>query len=119
MSVFKKDRIRAQRRKLRVRNSLQRGTSAVPRISVFRSLQHIYVQIIDDVRGVTLASSSSLVVDVKEGTKKDVAHKVGLDIAQKAKEQGISAAMFDRGQCRYTGRVQALAEGVRQGGIQV
>lgn len=117
MATNKKDKIRAERRALRVKSRLKKGTSQVPRISVFRSLKHIYVQFIDDIQGTTLISSSSHIVQ-KDGSKKDVAFEVGLDVAKKAQEKGIQMAVFDRGKYRYLGRTKALAEGVRQGGIQ-
>lgn len=118
MAINKKDRICAARRALRIRGRLKKGTQLTPRLSVFRSLKHIYAQMIDDVAGITLVSSSSKVIESQEGDKKDMAHAVGLDLAKKAKEKGITAAIFDRGRYRYLGRAQALAQGVREGGIQ-
>lgn len=118
MAIHKKDRICGQRRVLRVRGSLKKGTSLAPRISIFRSLKHIYAQMIDDVVGMTLVSSSSHILDNIEGDKKDVAYAVGLDLAKKALEKGIQRAVFDRGGYRYLGRAKALAEGMREGGVQ-
>jgi large subunit ribosomal protein L18 len=119
VAINHRDRMRAQRRKLRVRNALKRGTAVKPRLSVFRSLQHIYVQMIDDIGGKTLASSSSMVLPKAKGDKKEIARLVGLDLAKQAQKQGLTVAFFDRGSSRYTGRVKALADGVREGGIQI
>lgn len=118
MAITKKNRLSAEKRKLRVRGNLKKGTAAAPRISVFRSLNNIYVQMIDDASSTTLVSSSSQALDSIEGVKSDVAFAVGLDLAKKAKERGIEKAFFDRGRYRYLGRVKALADGVREGGIQ-
>ena len=119
MAFNKRDKKRAERRTLRVRAKLKNGTQTQPRLSVFRSLNHIYAQMIDDIAGVTLVSSSSVVLKNVNGDKKAVAHAVGLDLAKRAKEKGISNALFDRGSNHYIGRVKALAEGVRAGGVQV
>jgi large subunit ribosomal protein L18 len=119
VAINHRDRMRAHRRKLRVRNALKRGTAVKPRLSVFRSLHHIYVQMIDDICGKTLASSSSLVIPAAKGDKKAIARLVGLDLASQAQKQGLTVAFFDRGSSRYTGRVKALADGVREGGIQI
>lgn len=113
----RKDIIRKERRVRRVRNAQQRGTK--PRVSVFRSLNHIYGQIIDDVAQVTIASSSSLVVKNASGDKKSVAHAVGKDLAARAQEKGINTLIFDRGSFTYHGRVQAFVEGLREGGMQI
>ena len=95
------------------------GTSERPRLNVFRSETNIYAQIIDDVNGVTLVSASSLEKDFAcEGTKSDAAKKVGMIIAERAKAKGIDTVVFDRGGYVYHGRVQALAEGAREGGLQ-
>lgn len=106
-----------QRRQMRVRRGV-RGASERPRLTVFRSNKGIYAQIIDDMAGQTLASASSL--DIKEaGLKKsDVAARVGEILAGKAKEKNIDKVVFDRGSYLYHGRVKALADGVRKGGIQ-
>jgi large subunit ribosomal protein L18 len=88
---------------------------------VFRSSKHIYAQIIDDAKGVTLAAASSLDKDLraklKNGGNKDAAREVGLLIASRAKAAGVDAIMFDRGGYLYHGRVKALAEGARDGGL--
>ena len=95
------------------------GTPERPRLNVFRSAANIYAQIIDDVNGVTLASASSREKDFAcEGTKSDAAKQVGLTVAERAKAKGIDTVVFDRGGYVYHGRVQALAEGAREGGLQ-
>lgn len=103
----------------RLRKKIE-GTEARPRLCVFRSLSNIYAQVIDDSRGKTLVSASSLEANVK-GTgkkKKDVAKAVGNLVAQRAKGAGITAVVFDRGGYQYHGRVQALAEAAREGGLK-
>ena len=95
------------------------GTPERPRLNVFRSGANIYAQIIDDVNGVTLASASTLEKDFTcEGTKSDAAKLVGIHVAERAKAKGIDTVVFDRGGYVYHGRVQALAEGAREGGLQ-
>ena len=95
------------------------GTPARPRLNVFRSETNIYAQVIDDVNGVTLVSASSLEKDFAcEGTKSDAAKQVGMTVAERAKAKGIEVVVFDRGGYVYHGRVQALAEGAREGGLQ-
>ena len=102
----------------RVRGKVS-GTAECPRLNVFRSLQHIYAQLIDDVNGVTLASASSTEKDFEDyGGNKSAAHKVGEMIAQRAADKGITECVFDRGGYIYHGRVQELAEGARQGGLK-
>ena len=110
---------KAQKRKkihLRIRKHIK-GTANVPRLNVFRSNKAIYCQIIDDLAGNTLASASSLDVEAS-GTKSDLAKRVGLAIAEKAKSQNIQQVVFDRAGYLYHGRVKALAEGAREGGLQ-
>ncbi len=92
------------------------GTSLRPRIAVFKSGQHIYAQIIDDEKRVTLVSNSDLTVKV--GTKTEKALKVGEELAKKAKNKKIKSIVFDRGGFKYHGRVAALAEGLRKGGLE-
>ena len=95
------------------------GTPERPRLNVFRSETNIYAQVIDDVNGVTLVSASSLEKDFAcEGTKSDAAKQVGLNVAERAKAKGIENVVFDRGGYVYHGRVKALAEGAREGGLQ-
>lgn len=105
-------------RHTRVRSKIS-GTAECPRLNVFRSLQHIYAQLIDDVNGVTLASASTVEKDFTEyGGNKSAAHEVGKLIAQRAADKGITECVFDRGGYVYHGRVQELAEGAREGGLK-
>ena len=99
----------------RSRNKIK-GTPERPRLSVFRSTQHIYAQIIDDTVGKTLVAASTLEVKV-DGTKTDAAKAVGAAVAKKALENGIEKVVFDRGGNLYHGRIQALAEGAREAGL--
>ncbi len=92
------------------------GTPERPRLAVFRSAKHIYAQIIDDVKGVTLVSASTLNVNA-EGTKTDAAKAVGEVVAKKALDAGITKVVFDRGGNIYHGRIKALAEGAREAGL--
>jgi large subunit ribosomal protein L18 len=112
---------RQLRRRKHVRRSIV-GTAERPRLTVFRSSKHIYAQLIDDLNGVTLASASSLLGDVKKdvayGGNVKAATSVGTKIAEIAKERGIAKAAFDRGHYRYHGRIKALAEAARKGGLQ-
>ena len=105
------------KRHKRVRAKIS-GTAECPRLNVFRSLQHIYAQLIDDVAGVTLVSASSTEKDFTNyGGNKDAAKEVGKLLAERAKEKNITDVVFDRGGYVYTGRVAALAEGAREGGL--
>lgn len=108
------------RRHTRVRKKIS-GTAETPRMSVFRSLNHIYVQVIDDVKGVTLCSASTMEKDVKaqiaDLSKTDAAKVVGKTVAEKAKKLGVKEVVFDRGGYIYTGRVQAVADGAREAGL--
>lgn len=108
-----------QRRHARVRKHVS-GTAETPRLNVYRSLNHIYVQVIDDVKGVTLCSSSTLVkgADLGGKTKTQQAEFVGSDVAAKAKKAGITEVVFDRGGYLYTGRVKALADAARAAGLK-
>ncbi|EDK32294.1 50S ribosomal protein L18 [Clostridium kluyveri] len=107
-----------KKRHLRVRKKIF-GTSEVPRLSVYRSEKNIYAQIIDDIKGTTLVSASSVDKDFKgNGSNKEAAKVVGKMIADKAIEKGIKEVVFDRGGYIYHGRVQNLAEGAREGGLQ-
>lgn len=109
-----------QKRHRRVREHVN-GTAARPRLSVYRSLTHIYAQLIDDVKGVTVCSSSTIAKGVNAGgmNKTAAAEAVGKDLAKKAKSLKIKEAVFDRGGYLYTGRVKALAEGARSGGLKI
>lgn len=115
---------RNQLRKIRhkrVRSKIT-GTAAKPRLNVFRSTSHIYAQLIDDVKGVTLASASTLSGELKselEGkTKQEAAKIVGIAIGKKALANGIGQVVFDRGGYIYMGRVQQLADGAREAGLK-
>lgn len=109
------------RRHKRVRKKIS-GTPEVPRLCVFRSNKNIYAQIIDDSNGTTLVAASSLEPEVKDqissGADKAAAKVVGQAIAKKALDKGIENVVFDRGGYVYTGRVQELAEGAREGGLK-
>lgn len=108
-----------QKRHLRLRNKVQ-GTPEIPRLNVFRSLNHIYAQVIDDVNGVTLVSASTVDKDIKlDVTSNKVAAKeVGKLVAERAKLKGIEKVVFDRGGYIYHGRVKELAEAAREAGLQ-
>lgn len=111
--------MRSLKRVLRVRRKLkEKSDFSLPRVSIFRSLRHIYAQLINDVDGTTLASSSTLQIDVT-GDKKMKARAVGRELATRAQEKGITAVRIDRGGKRYHGRVQELVEGMRESGIHV
>jgi len=105
------------RRALRVRNKVAQNLG-IPRLSVFRSNQHIWAQIIDDKHGKTLASSSTKVLKETTGTKSEKAAAVGAAIAKIALSKNIIKIRFDRGLYRYHGRVKALADGARLGGLK-
>ena len=111
-----KQAARRLRIKRRVRSKIS-GTAERPRLSVYRSNTHIYAQLIDDASGHTLAAASSLEDGIDEGKRIDVSRSVGERLAEKAKEAGIERAVFDRNGYRYHGRVRALAEGARKGGL--
>ena len=117
--VSKKDSNQARlRRHTRVRGKIT-GTVQRPRLNVYRSLNHIYAQIIDDVNGVTLVAASSVEKDFgMAGGNKEAAKKVGELIAKRAAEKGITEVVFDRGGYVYHGRVKELAEGAREGGLK-
>lgn len=117
-----------QRRRYRTRNKIRRvnidrvsNRETRPRLSVFRSGKQMYAQVIDDLKGVTLASASTLDAELKEklksGATKDAATEVGKLVAERAKKAGVTKIVFDRGQYVYHGRVQALADGAREAGL--
>ncbi len=107
-----------KRRHRRVRGKIS-GTAACPRLNVFRSLKGIYAQIIDDTTATTLISASTLDTELEGASgNKEGAKKVGLLIAKKAKEKGITEVVFDRGGYLYHGRVKELADGAREGGLK-
>lgn len=108
-----------QKRIKRIRKKIS-GTLACPRLRVFKSAKHIYAQIIDDVAGRTLASMSTLDCALKDEQlkgKKSQAHKVGVLLAEKAKQCGVEKVVFDRGGYLYHGRVKSLSEGAREAGL--
>ncbi len=105
------------KRHARVRNKIS-GTAERPRLSVFRSEKHIYAQIIDDAAGVTLASASTMEKDYEGSTgNKDAARAIGIAVAKRAVEKGITDVVFDRSGYIYHGRIKELAEGAREGGL--
>ena len=110
---------RRQRIRYNVRKNVS-GTSAKPRLSVFRSNTDIYAQIIDDTKGATIAAASTKDKDIKaqSGTKADKSKLVGDAIARKATELGVSEVVFDRGGYLYHGRVKSVADGAREGGLK-
>jgi large subunit ribosomal protein L18 len=107
------------RRQRRARYALRKAANGRPRLSIFRSGKHIYAQVIDDRKGVTLAAASSLdeKLTVKTGANKDAATAVGKLIAERAIAAGVKAVVFDRGGYQYHGRVAALATAAREGGL--
>ena len=105
-----------KRRAYRTRTKINKGINKQPRLSVFRSNQHIYAQLIDDIKGETLISASSH--EVKGKNKTDIAKAVGKLIAQKAKKASVEKVIFDKGQYKYHGRVKALAESARENGLK-
>ena len=108
------------RRKRRVRTALRARSGSRPRLSVHRSGKHIYAQIIDDTAGTTIASASTLDKDVKvkTGATRDSAAAVGKALAERAKKAGVSTVVFDRGGFLFHGRVKALADAAREGGLE-
>lgn len=110
---------RRQRIQYRIRKTIS-GTPARPRLAVFRSNKEIYAQLIDDLNGKTLLSASSREKELAsaKGTKIEISKMVGQRVAEKAKEAGIEAVVFDRGGYLYHGRVKSLAEGAREGGLK-
>lgn len=110
-----------KRRHERVRKKIK-GTAEAPRFDVYRSLNHIYVQVIDDVKGVTIVSASTvekeLKAQVENLTKTEAAKLVGKVAAERALEKGVKTVVFDRGGYLYTGRVQAVADGAREAGLE-
>ena len=112
----------SDRRKARVRRTLRDRAGGKPRLSVFRSSKQIYAQIIDDGKGATLAAASSLEKDqraaLKSGATVDAAKAVGKLVAERALQAGVKEVVFDRGSYMYHGRVKALADAAREGGLQ-
>jgi large subunit ribosomal protein L18 len=120
MANIRGSKKRRQMRHRRIRKSIS-GTTVKPRLAVFRSLKHIHAQIIDDAAGSTIVAASSIEPQVrsqKEGMKKsDVSRAIGQLIAQRAREKGIGSVVFDRGGHQYHGRIKALADAAREGGL--
>ena len=120
MRLEDKERLRKKRHK-RVRYKLS-GTAERPRLNVSRSINHIYAQLIDDNAGHTLAAASTVEADMKSSLKSggnvEAAKTVGKLIAERGKAAGIAAVVFDRGGYKYHGRIQALADGAREGGLE-
>jgi len=110
-----------ERRRARVRRAVKAAAGTRPRLSVFRSSKHIYAQVIDDVKGQTLAAASSMEKTTRDGGKTganiDAAKAVGKLLATRAVEKGIKEVVFDRGRYLYHGRVKALADAAREGGL--
>ncbi len=121
--MFLRDNNRRERKQIRVRKKIS-GTAERPRLCVFRSLSNIYVQLVDDVNSVTLCEASSIskeIVDEVKNTKTKVSKSklVGKLAAKRAIEKGITTAVFDRGGLQYHGRIKAVAEGAREGGLKL
>ncbi|HEY5964401.1 MAG TPA: 50S ribosomal protein L18 [Xanthobacteraceae bacterium] len=110
---------RTLRRKASVRRTVKAAASGRKRLSVHRSGKHIYAQVIDDVKGLTLASASSLEKDMraKSGANVEAAKAVGMLVARRAVEKGVKDVVFDRGGYRYHGRIKALGDAAREGGL--
>ncbi|GGE82318.1 50S ribosomal protein L18 [Mycetocola zhadangensis] len=119
MAVKSKSAAR-DRRHARLRKKIE-GTAVRPRLVVTRSARHVFVQVVDDSKGFTLASASTLEADLRtfDGDKTAKAKKVGELVAERAKSAGIEEVVFDRGGNRYAGRVAAIAEGAREGGLNL
>ena len=120
--IGRKKYLARKRRHRRVRRKIS-GTAARPRMNVYRSNRHVFVQVIDDVQGRTLVSCSTidkaLAAQLSEMKKVDAAKLVGQTVAARAKDAGIESVVFDRGGFRFTGRVAAVAEGAREAGLQL
>lgn len=120
--ITKSDKNKARlKRHLRVRKKIE-GTTARPRLNIFRSSKHMYAQLIDDTTGVTIVAASTqdkeLKSDIGNGGNVEAARKVGALIAERAKEKGLDKVVFDRGGYLYHGRVQALADAAREAGLE-
>ena len=119
--ITKGDKNQARKKRhYRIRKVIK-GTPERPRLSVFRSSKHIYAQVIDDTKGVTIVAASTnekTIGEIANGGNVEAAQKVGALIAQKAKEKGIEKVVFDRGGYLYHGRIQALADAAREAGLQ-
>lgn len=116
ISQRKRNEIR-QRVHTRIRRRLT-GTAERPRLNVYRSLNHIYAQVIDDAQGMTLVSASTVAAKSKTGGNVAAAKEIGKQIAERAKEKGITKVVFDRGGYLYHGRIKALADAAREAGLE-
>jgi large subunit ribosomal protein L18 len=116
-NVQKRKKALREKRKARVRSRLF-GVEVKPRLSVYRSLAHIYAQIVDDSKSATLIAASDSEIKDKKLTKKEAAEAVGKLLAEKSLQKGISEVVFDRGGFKYHGRISALAEAARKGGLK-
>lgn len=117
MQVQRKRNEIRQRVHTRIRRRLS-GTAERPRLNVYRSLNHIYAQVIDDLQGVTLVSASTVAAKSKTGGNVAAAKEIGKQIAERAKEKGITKVVFDRGGYLYHGRIKALADAAREAGLE-
>lgn len=117
MSILRKKAAARKRRMLHVRTKVR--NAGLPRVSIFRSARNVYAQLIDDASHKTVVSCSTLELKELNGSKKERAHQVGKELAQRALKAGIDAAIFDRGKFLYHGRVAAIAEGLREGGLRI
>lgn len=117
MNAQKLNNLRRQRRKTGIRKGVF-GSAAKPRLSVYRSSKHIYAQLINDFEGKTLASASTVQAKSEKGGNIDAAKEIGTKIAEQAKAAGIEAVAFDRNGFKYHGRVKALADAAREGGLK-
>ena len=108
------------RRHARLRKKVV-GTEVPPRLVVTRSARHVFVQVVDDSKGITVASASTMESDMRtfDGDKTAKARKIGEMVAERAKQAGVEAVVFDRGGSRYAGRVAAIADGAREGGLNL
>jgi len=119
MSRVKDRKQRRVKMKRRYRDAV-RGTANRPRLAVYRSLRHVYAQVIDDDRGVTMVSASTLGKETSDGTANcEAGKRLGKTIAERAKEQGVETVVFDRGGFRYHGVIRAIAEGAREAGLKL
>jgi large subunit ribosomal protein L18 len=112
---IKRNAIR-QRIHSRIRQKVN-GTAERPRLNVYRSLNHIYAQVIDDTKGLTIASASTVTTKLKTGGNLEAAKEIGKVVAERAKEKGVSKVVFDRGGYLYHGRIKALADAAREAGL--
>lgn len=104
------------KKKARIRSRIE-GSTERPRLCIFRSSKHIYAQVIDDAKGVTLAHASTMTVEGAKGANKKAAHAVGVAVAKIATQKNVKDVVFDRNGYLYHGRIQALADGAREGGL--